>query len=145
MQEAANDKPDVPVWPSRRSRRYQPVRSRPWASRQRIRDGHQAIRGIGVNVHPAGPRATVEAVAGLHSVRLIRHGGETQDKFTAGLAAKHDGMDPEIALWIRRVGARIQLIAIIHAVTVAVDAQALAGAPGDESERDFAAGACKAD
>src|SRR5256885_16355345 len=115
--EAAN-KPVVPVWPSRRPRRNQPVSSRPWASRQRIRERHQAIRGIGIKVNPTGPRATVEAVADLHGVRLIRHGGETQDQFTAGWAANYDGPNPEIALGVCWVGARIQLIAIIHAVTV---------------------------
>src|SRR5437762_6212723 len=96
------------------------------------------------NVNPAGPRTTVETVAGLHGVSVVRHGGETQEEFAVCRAAKQDGLNPKITLWVRRVRARIELIAVIHAVAVTVDAKALAGALGDESERDFTAGARQA-
>src|SRR5439155_22427413 len=83
----------------------------------------------------------VKTIAELHGVGVIRNGGKTQEQFAVCGAAEYDGFNPQIALWVGRVRARIKLIAVIHAVAVAVDAKALAGATGDESERDFAAGA----
>src|SRR5262245_25122505 len=92
------------------------------------------------NVNPAGPRTTVETVAGLHGVGVVRHGGETKEQFAVCWAAKHDGLNPQITLWVRGVRARIKLIAVINAVAVTVDAKALAGALGDEGKCELAVG-----
>src|SRR6266540_2039776 len=126
-----------PVWQSRCLRCNQSISSRFCGRRQRIRERHEPIRGIRDNVNPAGPRTAVKAVTELHGVRVVRHGGETQEQFAVGWTAEYDGLNPEIALWVGRVRARIKLITVIHAVAVAVDAKALAGTTGDESERDF--------